>query len=98
MTARTADLDVSATAGTSAARVLRWIFRRADEAFVCELGLDRHESAYELRVNSQAQQNNDSVEIFRDAITALMRQASIERTLVNDGWSLERFESDQRAA
>ncbi len=79
-------------------RVLRWTFRRADEAFVCELGLDRHESAYELRVKSPSKRADDSVEIFQDAIAALMRQAAIERTLVHEGWSLERFEPHRLAA
>jgi hypothetical protein len=75
-------------------RVLRWTYRRSDEAVVYELGLDRHDSSYELKLNPPEASEN-SVEVFRDAIAALMRQAAIERTLVNEGWSLERFESHQ---
>jgi hypothetical protein len=98
MSACTADLDRSATNARAVSRVLRWTFRRADEAFVCELGLDRHESSYELRVNRPSERPEGSIEVFRDAIAALMRQAAIERSLVSEGWSLERFETQQRAA
>jgi hypothetical protein len=99
MTACAAEPGQSERPGRTTARVLRWTFRRgADEAFVCELGLDRRESAYQLRLNGPTDGAADSVEFFRDAIAALMRQATIERTLVRDGWSLERFETHQHAA
>lgn len=78
--------------------MLRWTFRRSGEAFVCELGLDRYESAYELKVNTPRGAAGESVEMFRDAIAALVRQAAIERTLVNEGWSLERFETHRLVA
>jgi hypothetical protein len=76
-------------------RVLRWTFRRQEEAVVCELGLNGDDSAYELRVNPAWNPAGVTTELFDDAVAAFERHAAIERTLVDDGWMLEGFESDQ---
>lgn len=91
------DIGQPERASRAPIRVLRWTYRRSDEAVICELGLDRHDSAYELKVNPP-ESTGTTVELFRDAIAALLRQAAIERTLVNEGWSLERFESHRKVA
>jgi hypothetical protein len=33
--------------------------------------------------------------VFRDAMSAFQRHGAIERILIDQGWSLERFESDR---
>jgi hypothetical protein len=76
-------------------RVLRWTFRRDDDAVVCELGLNADDSAYELRINPPWNPTGTTSEQFDDATSAFQRHAAIERTLVSDGWSLEGFESEQ---
>ncbi len=98
MSACIADPTHASDPVNTSARVLRWTFRRAHEALTCELGLDRHESLYELRVSGPGYDGDGAVELFRDAIAAFLRQAAIERALVTDGWSLERFETQPRAA
>jgi hypothetical protein len=77
--------------------VLRWTFRRDDEAVVCELGLNSDDSAYELRVNPSWNPPGGAIELFDDAISAFNRHAALERALVNEGWLLEGFESTQVA-
>jgi len=77
------------------ARVLRWTFRREEEAVVCELGLNGDDSAYELRVSPALNPAGVSIELFDDAMSAFERHAAIERILVEDGWTLEAFESEQ---
>lgn len=76
-------------------RVLRWTFRRAEEAVVCELGLNGDDSAYELRVTPAWNPVGINTELFADVMAAFERHAAIERLLVNDGWMLEGFESEQ---
>jgi hypothetical protein len=76
-------------------RVLRWTFRRAEEAVVCELGLTGDDSAYELRVSPAWNPAGITTELFDDAMSAFERHAAIERILVDDGWMLEGFESEQ---
>ena len=78
-------------------RVLRWTFRRRDELLQCELGLDRQDLAYELRVRPSAS-GDGSVETFTDAIAAFNRQAALERALLGDGWSLESFQTESLMA
>ena len=75
------------------ARVLRWTFRRHEEAVVCELGLNGDDSAYELRIRPALNPAGVSSELFDDAMSAFERHAAIERILVDDGWMLEGFES-----
>jgi hypothetical protein len=76
-------------------RILRWTFRRHEAAVVCELGLNGDESAYELRLNPPWNPAGVTTELFDDAMSAFQRHAAIERLLVNDGWMLEGFESEQ---
>jgi hypothetical protein len=87
------------TAGTTATdstiRVLRWTFRRDEQTVVCELGLNC-DDAYELRVDPPRNPVGLATEIFDDATAAFQRHSAIERVLIGDGWSLERFESDRR--
>lgn len=83
------------TATDPSVRILRWTFRRGEHAVVCELGLNRDNSAYELRVHPARNPTGFRMEQFDDAMSALQRHAAIERVLVNDGWTLEGFESPQ---
>ena len=76
-------------------RVLRWTFRRDEDAIVCELGLNSDHSAYELRVNPPWHPAATTVEQFDDAMSAFQRHAAIERMLVSEGWLLEEFESER---
>lgn len=79
-----------------AVRVLQWSFSRATEYLRCELGLDREEAVYELTIDVPWAAQ-PTTERFRDVQTALQRQASVERLLLEEGWSLERFESTTTA-
>jgi len=97
-------MAVSATDGRPAypsndhaVRVLRWTFRRDDEAVVCELGLNTDASAYELRLDPPSNPSGVASELFNDAIAAFQRHAAIERILIDDGWMLEGFESERIA-
>lgn len=74
-------------------RLLRWTFRRAHEAVICELGLSHDESAYELRLNPPWNLQGVTTELFDDAMQAFQRHAAIERVLIDQGWMLEGFES-----
>jgi len=75
--------------------ILRWTFSRDDERVICELGLARDASAYELRVLPLWNPTAATTELFDDALSAFRRHATIERALINEGWSLDRFESDR---
>ena len=59
-------------------RVLRWTFRRDDEAVVCELALTGEDREYELRAPADWNPTGLSVERFDDALTAFQRHAMIE--------------------
>ena len=76
-------------------RVLRWTFRREEQAVVCELGLNATDTAYELRVEPASNPAGITTESFSDAMSAFERHAAIERVLVDAGWMLEEFESEQ---
>ena len=76
-------------------RVLRWTFRREDEAVVCELGLTGEDREYELRVPPEWNPTRRAIERFDDALTAFQRHAMIERTLLDAGWVLDGFESER---
>jgi hypothetical protein len=86
-----------APATESHVRVMRWTFRREDETLVCELGLNRDESAYEIRIDPACEVADAASELFDDAISVFQRQAEIERQLVAQGWSLDNFQSDRIA-
>jgi hypothetical protein len=89
-------LASTAAADGRTVRVLRWTFRRDEETVVCELGLNRDDSAYELRIDPPHNPAGLTTETFDDATSAFQRHSAIERVLVGDGWSLERFESERR--
>jgi hypothetical protein len=76
-------------------RILRWTFRRDADAVVCELALTGDDREYELRSPAEWNPTGRSVERFDDALTAFQRHAMIERLLLNAGWELEAFESEQ---
>ena len=76
-------------------RVLRWTFRREDEAVVCELGLTGEDREYEIRIPAQWNPTHRAIECFDDALTAFQRHAMIERTLLDAGWVLHGFESER---
>jgi hypothetical protein len=76
-------------------RVLRWTFRRKDEAVVCELGLTGEDREYEIRIPAEWNPTHRAIECFDDALTAFQRHAMIERTLLNAGWVLDGFESER---
>lgn len=76
-------------------RILRWTFRRGDEATVAELCLSPDDSSYELRLNPPRDTSSAIPEVFDDAMSAFQRQAALERMLVEENWTLEGFESHQ---
>jgi hypothetical protein len=76
-------------------RVLRWTFRRDEDAVVCELALTGEDREYELRAPADWNPTGASVERFDDALTAFQRHAMIERTLLDAGWQLDGFESEK---
>jgi hypothetical protein len=82
-------------AARSSVRLLRWTFHRDEETVVCELTLTPDDSAYELRVRPAWDPVGAATELFDDAVTAFQRHAAIERALMNEGWSLDRIESDR---
>ena len=90
----TASGDVTTTAAPSGSEhVLRWTFRRDGEAIVCELALTGDHTAYQLRLNPPWNPAGIGMETFDDAVSAFERQGVVERLLVADGWSLERFDA-----
>ena len=93
--ARCLPAPTAVAAGDRSIRVMRWIFRRHDDTVVCELGLNRDDSAYELRSDPHGKRTGATIEIFCDAIAAFERHGRIERRLIEDGWSLESFESER---
>ena len=78
-------------------RVLRWTFRRddEDEKVVCELALTGEDREYELRVPAEWNPTHRAIERFDDALAAFQRHAMIERTLLDEGWVLGAFDSEQ---
>ena len=74
-------------------RVLRWTFQREGQLVFCELGLTGDDTAYQLRIDPPWNPCGVTVEMFDDAMSAFRRHAMIERVLLDEGWSLENFES-----
>ena len=75
--------------------ILRWTFHRDHESLICELGLTNDSSAYELRVLPLWNPAGATTELFDDAVSAFQRHGMFERTLITEGWSLDRFETDR---
>jgi hypothetical protein len=76
--------------------VLRWVFVRGAERLECELSLDSRQFVYELRTRRAG--GTDIVEHYWDVSSAFRRQSEFERSLVEDGWSLEHYEERRRAS
>ena len=77
-------------------RILRWTFRREQhERVVCELALTGEDREYELRVPAEWNPTRRAIERFDDALTAFQRHAMIERTLLDEGWVLDSFDSER---
>jgi hypothetical protein len=76
-------------------QVLSWTYRRDDETVYCQLGLAADYSAYELRIQPPWNPTGATAELFDDAVSAFQRHARVERLLINEGWSLERFDSSR---
>jgi hypothetical protein len=76
-------------------RVLRWTFRLADDLVICELALTGEDREYELRAPAEWSPTGRPVERFDDALTAFQRHAMIERTLLDEGWVLDAFDSER---
>jgi hypothetical protein len=77
-------------------RVLRWTFRRDQgERVVCELALTGEDREYELRVPAEWNPTHREIERFDDALSAFQRHAMIERTLLDQGWVLDAFDSER---
>src|SRR5437867_1193370 len=74
-------------------RVLRWTFSRDSQTLLCELGLTADEAAYELRIEPPRNPTGIAVECFDEAMPAFQRHAMIERALLDEGWTLDSFES-----
>ena len=74
-------------------RTLRWAFRRDQEVVTCELSLSPDHREYELRIEAPWNPAGTTAESFDDARSAFERHAAVERILINEGWSLESFES-----
>lgn len=75
-------------------RVLRWEFSRGRaDRLTCELTLADDDSCYELRTLSDTTSSRRSIERFADATAAFQRQSALEGHLIEDGWSLEAYES-----
>ncbi len=89
-------LPASAAPAEHAYRVMRWTFRRDTDTVVCELGLNSDHSAYELRINPPWNAIANATETFNDALAAFQRHGVVERMLIDEGWSLESFESGRR--
>src|SRR3989442_3309003 len=81
------------TDGPHYVRVLQWTFHRDSERVFCELGLTGDDTAYQLRIDPPWNPCGVTVETFDDAMSAFRRHAMIERVLLDEGWSLESFES-----
>src|SRR5437762_1426171 len=79
-------------------RILRWTYGRGGEDLYCELGLTPDLSAYELRLAPPSKRDGATAELFDDPLSAFERLGAIERTLLDEGWSLESFEAQQMAA
>ena len=80
-------------ANPSVVRILTWTFHRGADVLSCELGLTADDTAYQLRIDPSWNSTGVSVGLFPDATAAFQRQATIERALLEDGWTLESFES-----
>ena len=89
----TSQSNTARSSEASSGRILKWIFRKNGDSVVCELALAGDHSTYELRIDPPWSSSGTAAERFHKAIAAFERQMAIERVLIEDGWSLESFES-----
>lgn len=84
---------------TCSARVWRWFFSRGAETIECELVCDTgaHALHYELRIRRTHERGSTFTERFGDVSRAFERQCELEGVLVGEGWTLDRYESADRA-
>ena len=75
-------------------RVLRWVYTRATDSCTCELTLDAHALVYELRT-SIGTPSSPRIERFHAVGRAFQRQSTWESALIDDGWTLATFESEE---
>ncbi len=78
-------------------RMLRWVFSRAGEKLRCELSLDAGAFAYHLCVSTDDRDRTFS-EQFGDVAKAFERQCQLESALLEEGWTLDSYESAQLSA
>jgi len=83
---------------TTSIRVLRWVYSRQGESLTCELRLATDGLSYQLTTTPCPQHGVPELERFKDVTSAFQRQSALERKLIADGWSLESYESQVRAA
>jgi hypothetical protein len=83
------------TAADRQVRTLRWAFRRRSEVIVTELSLTVDHSAYEVRIHPPWNPAGIATERFDDVASAFERQANIECILIEEGWTLESFDSNR---
>jgi hypothetical protein len=76
-----------------AIRVLRWIYTRDTTRLTCELGLGEEGLVYELRTTGRDRLLPQTIERFRFVGAAFERQCEMEGHWLDDGWSLESYES-----
>lgn len=96
---RTSHAPLSIPVHTSRSfRVLRWVFSRGSETTVCELSLDAAAFRYELRLRDGRAPNGGFSERFRDVAKAFQRQCELEAALLNEGWTLQSYESTDEIA
>jgi hypothetical protein len=76
----------------STVRMLRWVFSRAGETLLCELSLDSGAFAYRLCVSTDDHARTFS-EQFGDVAKAFERQCQLESALLEEGWTLDSYES-----
>lgn len=79
------------------APLLRWVFARHAERVQCELSIGHPGLLCEVRTLRLGVTASEVVEHYRDVSGAFHRQGDIEQALLDDGWSLEHYETLQRA-
>ena len=76
--------------------MLRWVFSRQREILHCELALDASRFRYELRLRRGDQPTGVLNEGFGDVAKAFARQCELEAALLTEGWTLDRYDSEEQ--
>jgi hypothetical protein len=74
-------------------RVLRWVFVRGGERQTCELALNERALLYEFSIVREGRPASVSIDHFPDASQAFERQCRHEAALINEGWTLDAYDS-----